>query len=57
MTFGTLHAWHVAMRGLLRSPSPPVVVVLLSLLFVIVICGTAGRGATEVYWMLHPGAL
>ena len=24
MTFGTLHAWHVAMRGLLLSPSPDV---------------------------------
>ena len=23
----------------------------------VVICKTAGRGATEVYWMLRPGAL
>ena len=29
--------------------------VVLVLLFV-VICGTAGRGATKVNWMLHPGA-
>ena len=50
MTFGTLHAWHVAMRGLLLSPSPVVAVLLL--LFVVVICGT------DVYWVLRPpGAL
>ena len=31
-------------------------VVALALLFaVIVCCMTAGRGATEVYWMLRPG--
>ena len=51
MTFDALHAWHVTMRGLLLSPSP-----VLAMLLVVVIFGTAGQGATEVHWMLCPGA-
>ena len=27
------------------------------LLFFVVVCVTAGRGATEVYWVLRPDAL
>ena len=37
-------------------PSLPCALGVCCVLFVVV-CVTAGRGATEVYWMLRPGAL
>jgi hypothetical protein len=32
---------------------PPLDLGVVAMLFVVVICGTAGRGATETHWMLR----